>query len=42
LVVLGWVAMWQPAQQVFQAISRMLSRARYRELSQVPIEIEWA
>jgi hypothetical protein len=42
LVVLGWVAMWQPAQQVFQAISRMLSRSRYRELSQVPIEIEWA
>jgi hypothetical protein len=42
LVVLGWVAMWQPAQQVFHAISRMLSRGRYRELSQVPIEIAWA
>jgi hypothetical protein len=41
LVVLGWVAMWQPAQQVFHAISRMLSRTRYRELSQVPIEIAW-
>jgi hypothetical protein len=39
LVVLGWVAMWQPAQQVFQAMSRRLSHGRYRELSQVPIEI---
>ena len=39
LVVLGWVAMWQPAQQVFGAISRRLSHGRYRELSQVPIEI---
>jgi len=42
LVVLGWVAMWQPAQQVFHAVSRRLSRGRYRELSQVPIEIAWA
>jgi hypothetical protein len=41
LVVLGWVAMWQPAQQVFHAVSRRLSRGRYRELSQVPIEIAW-
>jgi hypothetical protein len=41
LVVLGWVAMWQPAQQVFQAVSRRLSHSRYRELAQVPIEIEW-
>jgi len=41
LVVLGWVAMWQTAQQVFQAVSRRLSRSRYRELSQVPIEIAW-
>jgi hypothetical protein len=41
LVVLGWVAMWQPAQQVFQAVSRQLSRGRYRELSEVPIEISW-
>ncbi len=42
LVVLGWVAMWQPAQQVFHAVSRVLSRGRYRELSEVPIEIAWA
>jgi len=42
LVVLGWVAMWQPAQQVFHAVSRRLSRSRYRELSQVPVEIAWA
>jgi hypothetical protein len=41
LVVLGWVAMWQPAQQVFQAVSRGLSRGRYRELSEVTIEIAW-
>jgi hypothetical protein len=41
LLVLGWVAMWQPAQQVFSAVSRRLSRSRYRELSQVPVEIAW-
>jgi hypothetical protein len=41
LVVLGWVAMWQPAQQVFHAVSRVLSRDRYRELSEVPIQIVW-
>lgn len=41
LVVLGWVAMWQPATQVFQAVSRRLSRDRYRELAEVPIEIAW-
>jgi hypothetical protein len=41
LLVLGWVAMWQPAQQVFHAVSRRLSRKRYHELSQVPIEIAW-
>jgi hypothetical protein len=42
LVVLGWVAMWQPAQQMFQAISRWSSRSRYEELAQVPIEVSWA
>jgi hypothetical protein len=42
LVVLGWVAMWQPAQQVFEAVSRRLNHGRYRELSEVPIEIVWA
>ncbi len=41
LVVLGWVAMWQPAQQMFQAVSLWLSRNRYHELSQVPIEVTW-
>jgi len=41
LVVLGWVAMWQPAQQVFAAISRRLSYKRYRELSEVPIEVSF-
>lgn len=41
LVVLGWVAMWQPAQQVFTAISRRLSYERYRELSEVPIEVRF-
>ena len=42
LVVLGWVAMWQPAQQMFQGISLWLSRNRYEELAQVPIEVTWA
>jgi hypothetical protein len=41
LVVLGWVAMWQPAQQLFQAVSLWLSRSRYRELAEVPIEVSW-
>jgi hypothetical protein len=42
LVVLGWVALWGPAAQIFQAVSRRLSRKRYRELAQVPIEVVWA
>ena len=42
LVVLGWVAMWQPAQQMFQGVSLWLSRNRYEELAQVPIEVTWA
>ncbi len=42
LVVLGWVAMWQPAQQMFSAVSLWLSRNRYEELAQVPIEVTWA
>ncbi len=39
LVVLGWVAMWQPAQQFFAAVTRRISYKRYRELSRVPIEV---
>jgi hypothetical protein len=42
LVVLGWVALWRPAEQVFRAVSRNLSRGRYRELARVPIEVTWA
>ncbi|GIK76906.1 MAG: hypothetical protein KJ006_11040 [Thermoleophilia bacterium] len=41
LVVLGWVAMWQPAQQLVQALSLRLSRKRYRELTLIPIEVSW-
>ena len=41
LVVLGWVAMWGPADKLFRAITRRLNYKRYRELSDVPIEIEW-
>jgi hypothetical protein len=41
IVVLGWVAMWRPAQRYVEAVQRRLDRARYRELSQVPIEFEW-
>ena len=33
--------MWQPAQQLFQAISLWLSRNRYHELAEVPIEVSW-
>ncbi len=41
LVVLGWVALWSPAQRLFATVSRRLNRRRYRELSQARIEIEW-
>jgi hypothetical protein len=42
LVVLGWVAMWGPADKFFRGISRRLSYRRYRELAEVPIEVTWA
>ena len=41
LVVLGWVALWSPAQRLFATVSRRLNRKRYRELAQAKIEIEW-
>jgi hypothetical protein len=40
LVVLGWVALWRPAEQAFRGISRWLSRNRYRELAQIDVEIK--
>lgn len=42
LVVLGWVAMWQPAQQMVQAVSLRLSKGRYEELARIPIAVSWA
>jgi len=41
LVVLGWVAMWQPAQVFFAGATRRLSHGRYVEVAAVPIEIVW-
>jgi hypothetical protein len=41
-VVLGWVALWGPADRGFRAVARRLSRKDYRELAQVPIEVTWA
>jgi len=41
LVVLGWVALWTPAQRLFATVSRRLNRSRYRELATAEIEIEW-
>jgi len=41
LVVLGWVAMWQPAQVFFSGATRRLSHKRYAELAAVPIEVVW-
>ena len=41
IVVLGWVALWRPAERYVRAVSRRLNRARYRELAQVPIEFDW-
>ena len=41
IVVLGWVALWRPAERYVRAVSRRLNRGRYRELSRVPIEIDW-
>jgi hypothetical protein len=42
LVVLGWVAMWQPAQQMVQAISLRLSKRSYQELAGLPVRVSWA
>lgn len=42
LVVLGWVAMWQPAQQMVQAISLRLSKKSYEELAELPVSVSWA
>jgi hypothetical protein len=41
LVVLGWVAMWGPANTLFRALTRRVSHKRYRELAEVPIEVAW-
>lgn len=41
LVVLGWVAMWGPADRFFRAVYRRLSHKRFRELAEVPIEVSW-
>ena len=41
LVVLGWVALWSPAQRLFATVSRRLNRRRYHELSEAAVEIEW-
>lgn len=39
LLVLGWVALWSPAERIVRTVSRRLFHRRYRELSQVPIEV---
>lgn len=39
LLVLGWVALWSPAARIFRTAARRLFHRRYRELSQVPIEV---
>jgi hypothetical protein len=41
VVVLGWVAMWGPADRFFRAVFRRLSHKRFRELAEVPIEVTW-
>jgi hypothetical protein len=41
IVVLGWVALWRPAERYVRAVSRRLNRGRYRELARVPIEFDW-
>jgi hypothetical protein len=41
LVVLGWVALWTPAQRLFATVSRRLNRKRYQELAKASIEVEW-
>jgi hypothetical protein len=41
LVVLGWVALWGPADKLVRAVSRRLSHKRYEELAAVPIEVTW-
>ncbi len=34
--------MWQPAQQLVQAISLRLSKKSYEQLAALPIEVSWA
>jgi hypothetical protein len=41
IVLLGWVALWRPAERYVRAVSRRLNRRRYRELAQVSIEFDW-
>jgi hypothetical protein len=41
LVVLGWVAMWGPADHFFKAVTRRLNHKRYAELAEVPIAVSW-
>ena len=41
IVLLGWVALWRPAERYVRAISRRLNRRRYRELAKVPIDFDW-
>ena len=40
IVLLGWVALWRPAERYVRAISRRLNRRRYRELAKVPIDFD--
>lgn len=41
LVVVGWVALWGPADKLFRALYRRLSHKRFRELAAVPIHVTW-
>jgi hypothetical protein len=41
LVVLGWVALWGPADRFFHAVTRRLNHKRYSELAEVPIRVSW-
>ena len=41
LVVVGWVALWGPADHLFKAVMRRLNHKRYAELAEVPIAVSW-
>jgi hypothetical protein len=42
IVVIGWVALWAPAERVIgESVPHRFTRKRYRELTDVAVEFRW-